>query len=94
MADSADPLNGYKLADILNIRAGPATNDVYGKLYVHVRENLRAFRRRLVFQEIDFTFSNIDATALRRRQSIPTFDRIEVRTYGSYSRLPWMLTSF
>lgn len=45
--DNADPLNGWLLKDIDATSSGPATADIYGKLFFHVRGVLGSFLRRL-----------------------------------------------
>ncbi|KAK0861635.1 hypothetical protein LTR87_016882 [Friedmanniomyces endolithicus] len=50
MKDSADPLAGWSFPDILQVHSGPAANDLYGKLYIHIQERLVTFRQRLSMQ--------------------------------------------
>ncbi|KAL2128172.1 hypothetical protein VTI74DRAFT_9548 [Chaetomium olivicolor] len=43
MHDYADPLNGWSLKEVEECPSGPATVDIYGKLFYHVGAMLRAF---------------------------------------------------
>lgn len=79
MSDAAEPLSGWPPEDVLALQAGPAGDDMYGKLYVYVCERLKVFRQRLQSQRFDLIFFNIDAAKLSQRREGKRFDRIEVR---------------
>lgn len=80
MKDSADPLDGWNLPEILKQNAGPASNDVYGKLHRHVSELLQSFHRNLSARPSAFRLSHMDANDLGDHlRDEPGFDRIEVK---------------
>jgi hypothetical protein len=80
MKDSADPLDGWSLPEILKQNAGPASNDVYGKLHRHLSELLRSFHRNLSARPSAFHFLHVDANDLADYfREEPGFDRIEVK---------------
>lgn len=79
--DTADPLDGWPLSEVLSIHTG-ARDDVNGKLYQYVRSTLVAFHSRLRALEVKFQLYQGDV-----RQVVPQlmdastrYDRIEVRT--------------
>jgi hypothetical protein len=87
MKDDAEPLHGWSLREVLEQRAGPASNDLYGKLYRHLHDLLSSFRRRLrKSHSCNFKLSHMDAKALAGDfGDAVTFDRIE----GQYTRMVW-----
>jgi hypothetical protein len=87
MKDDAEPLHGWSLREVLEQRAGPASNDLYGKLYRHLHDLLSSFRRRLrKSHSCNFKLSHMDAKALAGDfGDAVTFDRIEVQ----YTRMVW-----
>ena len=64
MKDSADPLDGWSLPEILKQNARPASNDVYGKLYRHLFELLQSFHRSLSARPFSFRLLHMDASDL------------------------------
>jgi len=80
MKDNADPLHGWSLPEVLEGKAGPASNDIYVKLYQHLYDQLSAFRRNLrTIKSCSFKLYNMDANALTRHfGDAIEFDRIEV----------------
>jgi hypothetical protein len=80
MKDNADPLSGWNLSEILKQRIGLATNDVYGKLYRHLHDQLSSFRRSLrTSNSCNFKLFHMDPGALVEHfKNAVTFDRIEV----------------
>lgn len=78
MKDSSDPLEGWHFREILDFASGPASNDVYGKLYGHLQTLLSAFRRRLSSHGCKFHMLNMNAAALPKHLNGGTFARIEV----------------
>jgi hypothetical protein len=83
MKDNADPLHGWSLPEVLEQKAGPASNDIYGKLYHHLYDQLSSFRRNLsTSNSCVFKLFNMDANALARHFGGGVgFDRIEVLSY-------------
>ena len=82
MKDSADPLDGWSLPEILKQNAGPASNDVYGKLHRHLFELLRSFHRNLSARPSAFRFLHMDVSDLADHlRDEPGFDRIEVNSH-------------
>lgn len=81
MMDSASPLEGWNSSEILATDAGPATGDLYGKLFHHISDHLGKFHNRLVHHASDFSFLNVDAKSLQDQTLLKgrTFARIEVR---------------
>lgn len=78
MKDSALPADGYELAEILKTEAYGANNDIYGKLFFHIRSQLLAFRRRLSSLDCTFHMTNCDAAYLPLLLGADSFARIEV----------------
>lgn len=82
MMDSADPLNGWSMDDIL--QSTPlAKNDLYGGLFFHVRKLLVDFCAKLKTMKISFVLLHKDAAELPKTlatdlQLTQLFDRIEV----------------
>lgn len=91
MKDSADPLDGWSLPEILKQNAGPASNDIYGKLHRHVSELLRSFHRSLTSRQCTFRFLHKDANDLAENlQDKLGFDRIEVNHTNHASALTFL----
>ncbi|KAI1761376.1 hypothetical protein GGR53DRAFT_469374 [Hypoxylon sp. FL1150] len=78
MKDDADPLYGWKMSEIYGSSSGAATNDIYGKLVVLLRDTLKHFHRRLNAADISFHLTNVNAEDLYNYVQPATFDRIEV----------------
>lgn len=78
MMDSADPLSGWSYTEVLSTPVGPAANDIYGKLYHHVKSLLARFYRRVVDTNNEFHLFNLDAAELPMHISHLSFARIEV----------------
>ena len=87
MKDDAEPLHGWSLREVLEQRAGPASNDLYGKMYRHLHDLLSSFRRRLrTSHSCNFKLFHVDAKVLAGQLGdAVTFDRIEVQ----YTRMAW-----
>lgn len=86
MLDSADPLNGWSLKEVEQCSSGPATADIYGKLFYHVRAVLRAFLVRLSGLQVSFRLFQMDAADLTDYLESGSFSRIEVRICLELSR--------
>ncbi|KAH0421179.1 hypothetical protein CcaCcLH18_13597 [Colletotrichum camelliae] len=78
MYDNADPLNGWSAKDVQETQIGPATADIYGKLFTSLRTVLQAFLRRLSSSQTSFRLFHMDASALPKFLENSTFSRIEV----------------
>lgn len=76
--DSADPLDGWHHVDLYQTPYGPASNDMYGKLYSHVRSILLDFHKRLSSTTTEFRLLSVDAQALDKYLDDETFARVEV----------------
>ncbi|KAF9877002.1 hypothetical protein CkaCkLH20_05268 [Colletotrichum karsti] len=61
MFDSAEPLAGWAADDVQGAQNGPAKNDIYGKLFCHLRSVLADFMSR---PKVSFQLFNMDAAAL------------------------------
>jgi hypothetical protein len=85
MHDYADPLNGWSLKDVLDTSSGPATADVYGKLFYHVRAELGTFLRHISDLRMSFRLFQEDASSLPEHVEYGSFDRIEVRDAWSWT---------
>ncbi|KFY89500.1 hypothetical protein V500_05642 [Pseudogymnoascus sp. VKM F-4518 (FW-2643)] len=80
LLDNADPLNGWSLKDVESSSSGPASADVYGKLFYYIRAEIRAFLLRLSGLEITFRLFQVNAADLPDRLERSSFSRIEVRS--------------
>ena len=78
MLDDADPLAGWFGSEVSKTDAGRATNDIYGKLFVHVRSLLLTFVQRLRNTGAEFGIHNLNATNLPEALGTTRFARIEV----------------
>lgn len=79
MADDADPLQGWSLKDVEDTSSGPATADIYGKLYNHIQAELRAFLGRLSDMQVSFRLLCVDfKDQLGYFLERDSFSRIEV----------------
>jgi hypothetical protein len=78
MHDNADPLNGWSMKEVEATPTGPATSDIYGKLFHHVRLALKVFLERISSSSVTFELFQVDASDLPSHLEKRTFDRIEV----------------
>jgi hypothetical protein len=78
MMDSADPLDGWHLGDVLQSSSGPAINDMYGKLFNQLKDLLSSFTRQLASRRTAFELFNVDVNSLPRYLEGRQFARIEV----------------
>ena len=78
MMDNANPLDSWSMPEILKTDAGPATNDMFGKLFCHIQSVLRSFYRRIVNSDLEFQLFNLDARELQGYTKEQEFARIEV----------------
>lgn len=91
MPDSADPLQGWTLTEVLQPSYG-AKHDLYGQLYVHVKRELETFCKRLHTLNLNVSLFKKDAmdlpdTLATLRDKETFYDRIEVRYPLSYYQL-------
>lgn len=78
MMDSADPFDGWDLRYVLQNSYGSAANDMYGKLFNHLRDLLSSFARQAASRKIAFELFNEDVNDLPRQLGSRQFARIEV----------------
>ncbi|KAI0479855.1 hypothetical protein F4859DRAFT_451626 [Xylaria cf. heliscus] len=78
MMDSADPTAGWPMKSFLEFDAGPATGDVYGRLYFYLKDLFADFHRRIRSSPVTFELLHIDARALPTSLTEERFDRIDV----------------
>jgi hypothetical protein len=76
--DNADPLNGWSAKEVEDTSSGPATADIYGKLFYHLCAMLRAFLLRLSGLGVSFRLFQVDASDLPDYLETESFSRIEV----------------
>ena len=88
MQDNADPLNGWPLKEVAEFSSGPATADIYGKLFYYIRGVLRAFLLRLSCLKVQFQLHQMNALQLPRYLKPASFTRIEVRTFRVQNSVP------
>lgn len=81
MDDDASPLAGWSLKDVEDSSRGPATADIYGKLFYYLREVLQAFIFRLSNLQISFDLFQKDFSDLPFYIELCSFSRIEVRRH-------------
>lgn len=82
MADSSDPLDGWTYSEIMKT-AGPAKNDLYGGLYIYVKNLLLRFCEGLSRLLIRFHLTHAGISQLpgileQHGVTRNSFDRIEV----------------
>ena len=83
MFDSADPLQGWPLDEIIE-KAPPAKNDIYGSLFFYLQGVFGLFCRRIGKLKVSIQLFQVDARKLpsmikRDEMDQRSFDRIEVR---------------
>lgn len=79
MMDSSEPMQGWDYAEVLEKAHSAASNDVYGKLYAHIRDLIAIFCTRSKTLGIHYTLLNVDAKDLHQHQvEDGKFARVEV----------------
>ncbi|KAL4922141.1 hypothetical protein BDW62DRAFT_217950 [Aspergillus aurantiobrunneus] len=78
MNDNADPLHGWPSDEVAALSTGPATADLYGKLFFYLRKTFEDFLVRLRGSKVSFTLYQHDVTSLVEQLDTGTFSRIEV----------------
>lgn len=79
LRDNADPTDGWPIIEVQNVSTGAATNDMYGKLYLYLKELFIRFHKRLSTLNVSFQLHNVDAGNLEETLGANGFDRIEVK---------------
>lgn len=74
----ADQFAGWDLAEVLRTPCGNATNNLTGKLYVHIRALIWSSHRYFLQKGVSFQVFNLDATDLGAVLPKYSFARIEV----------------
>ncbi|OBT80489.1 hypothetical protein VF21_00845 [Pseudogymnoascus sp. 05NY08] len=92
--DNADPLNGWSLKEVEDCSSGPASNDIYGKLFYYLRTELRAFALRLSDLQISFWLFQMNASDLPNHLETSFFSRIEVANSSDRGYLGIHSTAF
>jgi hypothetical protein len=77
--DTADPLDGWERLEVLSINCGPASQDLYGKLYYYLKDMFRGFREQVLSRKVSFEVLNMNPQKLRLELELATYDRVEVR---------------
>ncbi|KAI3324399.1 hypothetical protein HD806DRAFT_522187 [Xylariaceae sp. AK1471] len=75
--DKADPLSGWRI-DEVNQTPSHAAEDLYGRLFIYLREVFDKFLRRLVTGNLHFELHNVDARELSKHLDAKKYARIEV----------------
>lgn len=78
MKDSADPLEGWSSEEVADTSSGPASADIYGKLFYYLHGQLRSFLDRLSSLKISLKILQIDISSLPDHIDNATLSRIEV----------------
>lgn len=97
MLDSADPLEGWPIDEIIE-KAPPAKNDMYGSLFFYLQDVLGLFCRRMGRLKVSIQLYQVDARKLpsiikRDGMDQCSFDRIEVRILKLVSCFACILVS-
>ncbi|KAJ6276567.1 hypothetical protein J3E71DRAFT_187021 [Bipolaris maydis] len=75
--DKSDPMAGWCIRDVYEIPWKPSC-DMYGKLFVYLREEFQAFLQRLSSLNLRLELFNVDATTLPQLLVPQSYDRVEV----------------
>jgi hypothetical protein len=78
MADSADPIEGWANGDVLATFSGPASRDLYGKLYYYVKDILQSFHHRMSSLECNIQMFSVDAQGPSSHLQESSLARIDV----------------
>ena len=78
MKDSADPIQGWYRTDFGVANFGPATNDIFGRLFHGLKSVLTSFYDRTSSNRCNFQLLNVDAIELPPLLEKERFARIEV----------------
>ncbi|CAG8662472.1 1334_t:CDS:1 [Dentiscutata erythropus] len=96
MADSSDPLSGWDIFKVVQVKHGTADEDLYGKLFFYLREQFEMFVDRLEKLTVNFDLYDEDALKLNEKLKGNKFDRIYVNNLGDelYVGIKSILTKF
>ncbi|RCI15981.1 hypothetical protein L249_3026 [Ophiocordyceps polyrhachis-furcata BCC 54312] len=75
----SDPAAGWDSKDVAETSSGPASADMYGKLYYHVRSVIQSFIRRSAEGQVSIRLLHYDLVELIDRLPGETFSRIDAR---------------
>ncbi|WQF89858.1 hypothetical protein CDEST_14872 [Colletotrichum destructivum] len=78
MKDDADPLHGWFSKEVQETSNGPASDDIYGKLFVHTQALLFVFLGRLPGLQASFQLFQMDASDVPGHLEAGSYTRIEV----------------
>ncbi|KAF5541431.1 hypothetical protein FMEXI_7944 [Fusarium mexicanum] len=78
MEYSGEPLDGWSAKDVEMTQHGPATSDIYGRLFTYLRSVLKDFMSQIANKKISFQLFHLDAPNLLDHLKKGSFDRIEV----------------
>lgn len=81
MKDDADPMAGWPSEEVFATYTGPATADIYGKLFFYLRRVFKVFRDRLRSLKIIIEVAEDCVTPLSNKLNDESFDRIDVRRH-------------
>ncbi|KAF5653986.1 SET and MYND domain protein [Fusarium sp. NRRL 25303] len=85
MEYSCEPLDGWSAKDVEMTQHGPATSDIYGKLFTYLRSVLKHFMSRMANKNINFQLLHLNATDLLDHLKKGSFDRIELSNISDKS---------
>lgn len=92
MRAHADPIGGFSLPEVLAQPSGAATNDLYGKLFYHIRSTLSRFYSHIHSRPTAFHFLSMDAAYLSDHLADERFARIEVSNISDCAYLGCQMT--
>ncbi|KAF5534428.1 hypothetical protein FPHYL_13431 [Fusarium phyllophilum] len=78
MEYSCEPLHGWPAKDVEMTQHGPATSDIYGRLFSYLCSVLKDFMSRMANKRISFQLLHLNANDLLDHLRKGSFDRIEV----------------
>lgn len=94
MPDSADPLEGWANPDVFATFNGPASKDLYGKLYYYVKGVLRSFCQRMSSLECNIQMFSIDAQERASHLQVSSFARIDVSCSQAFTTVTRIWVQF
>ncbi|KAF5658279.1 SET MYND domain-containing protein [Fusarium denticulatum] len=78
MEYSCEPLDGWSAKDVEMTQHGPATSDIYGRLFTYLLSVLKDFMSHIANKNISFQLLHLNAPNLLDHLKKGSFDRIEV----------------
>ncbi|CAG8737358.1 14830_t:CDS:2, partial [Racocetra persica] len=85
LPDNSEPLSGWDISSVVQVKHGTADEDLYGKLYFYLREQFGIFIDRLENLTINFDLYDEDALELGKNLKSKRFDRIYVNNISDES---------